>query len=51
MIVYENEACSPKIIITVHEQILDNFSFAESDDPYSIILLFLRNVPVQLGLV
>ena len=50
MISYENEACSPKIII-VQEQTLDNFSFAESDDPYSIILLFLRNVPVQLSLV
>ena len=39
MIVYENEACSPKIIIIVHEQTLDNFSFAESDDPYSNIFI------------
>ena len=27
MIVYETEACTPKIIM-VHEQTLDNFSFA-----------------------
>ena len=26
MIIYENKACSPKIIIIVHEQTLDNFS-------------------------